>query len=42
MDFVREGLLDRRAEPGQFRNLVPQSLPSGRDPLQFQFETFRP
>ena len=42
VDFVREGLLDRRAEPAHFRKLVPQLLPSGRDPLQFQFETFRP
>ena len=38
VDFVREGLLDRRAEPAHFRKLVPQSLPSGRPPLQFQFE----
>jgi len=42
VDFVRNGLLDRRAEPAHFRALVPQSLPSGRPPLQFQFETFRP
>jgi cytochrome c peroxidase len=39
VDFVREGLLDRRAEPAHFRKLVPQFLPSGRPPLQFQFET---
>jgi cytochrome c peroxidase len=42
VDFVREGLLDRRAEPAHFRKLVPQFLPSGRPPLQFQFETLRP
>lgn len=39
VDFVGEGLLDRRAEPAHFRKLVPQFLPSGRPPLQFQFET---
>jgi len=37
VDFVGEGLLDRRAEPAHFRKLVPQSLPSGRPPLRFQF-----
>lgn len=42
VDFVRDGLLDRRAEPAHFRKLVPRFLPSGRPPLQFQFETFRP
>jgi cytochrome c peroxidase len=42
VDFVREGLLDRRAEPAHFRKLVPQFLPSGRPPLRFQFETLRP
>ena len=42
VDFVREGLLDRGAEPAHFRKLIPQSLPSGRPPLQFQFETLRP
>ena len=42
VDFVREGLLDRRAELAHFRKLVPQFLPSGRPPLQFQFEIFRP
>jgi cytochrome c peroxidase len=42
VDFVREGLLDRGAEPAHFRKLVPRFLPSGRPPLQFQFETFRP
>jgi cytochrome c peroxidase len=42
VDFVREGLLDSGAEPAHFRKLVPQFLPSGRPPLQFQFETLRP
>jgi len=41
VDFVRAGLLDQRAEPAHFRKLVPQFLPSGRPPLQFQFETLR-
>jgi len=27
VDFVREGLLDTRAEPAHFRKLVPQFLP---------------
>jgi len=42
VDFVREGLLDRRKEPAHFRKLIPQFLPSDRPPLQFQFETLRP
>jgi cytochrome c peroxidase len=42
VDFVREGLLDRGAEPAHFRKLIPQSLPSGRPPLEFEFETLRP
>ena len=42
VDFVREGLLDRDAEPAHFRKLVPQFLPSGRPALQFQFETLKP
>jgi cytochrome c peroxidase len=42
VDFLREGLLDRRAEPAHFRALVPRFLPSGRSPSEFQFETFRP
>jgi cytochrome c peroxidase len=42
VDFVREGLLDKRAEPAHFRKLVPESLPSGRPALQFQFQSPRP
>jgi cytochrome c peroxidase len=42
VDFVREGLLDKRAQPERFRKLVPQFLPSSQPPLQFQFETFEP
>jgi len=38
VDFVREGLLDRRAEPEHLRKLVPHSVPSGRPALVFQFE----
>ena len=38
VDFVRQGLLDRRAEPEHFRKLVPHSVPSGRAALVFQFE----
>ena len=36
--FVREGLLDPRAKPEHFRQLVPQRVPSGRATLAFQFE----
>ena len=35
--FVRDGLLDPRATPERLRPLVPQSLPSGRPPLIFEF-----
>jgi cytochrome c peroxidase len=35
--FVRDGLLDPRARPEHLRRLVPETLPSGRDPLTFQF-----
>ncbi|TML29620.1 MAG: hypothetical protein E6G26_03040 [Actinobacteria bacterium] len=35
--FVRDGLLDPRAKPGYLRQLVPESLPSGRPPLRFEF-----
>ena len=35
--FLREGLLDSRARPEQLRSLVPQTLPSGRTPMRFQF-----
>ena len=35
--FVRDGLLDARARPERLRRLVPETLPSGRPPLTFQF-----
>jgi cytochrome c peroxidase len=35
--FVRDGLLDARARPERLRRLVPDTLPSGRPPLTFQF-----
>jgi cytochrome c peroxidase len=37
VDFVRNGLLDERARPERLRRLVPDELPSGREPLSFQF-----
>ncbi|HZR19232.1 MAG TPA: cytochrome c peroxidase [Verrucomicrobiae bacterium] len=37
VDFVAEGLLDKDAGPEHFRNLVPQTLPSGLPPLIFEF-----
>jgi cytochrome c peroxidase len=37
VDFVRDGLLDERARPDRVRRLVPDELPSGREPLSFQF-----
>ena len=36
--FVAEGLLDQRARPQRLRSLVPKTLPSGRQPLAFQFD----
>src|SRR5437867_5095170 len=38
VDFVREGLLDKRAQPERLRKLVPPSVPSCRPTLQFQFD----
>jgi cytochrome c peroxidase len=35
--FVGDGLLDARARPERLRRLVPETLPSGRPPLTFQF-----
>jgi cytochrome c peroxidase len=35
--FVRNGLLDRSAEPRRMRRFVPESLPSGRAPFRFEF-----
>ena len=37
VDFLRDGLLDPAAKPERLRHLVPRQLPSGRDPLTFQF-----
>jgi len=37
VDFVRNGLLDPRAEPENLRSLVPRSVPSGRPVLMFEF-----
>jgi len=36
VEFVRNGLLDRRAEPAHLRNLIPRSVPSGFPVLEFQ------
>jgi cytochrome c peroxidase len=36
VDFVRNGLLDSRAQPGSLRKLIPKSLPSGFPVLTFQ------
>ena len=36
--FVRDGLLDPRAEPTKLRSLVPAGLPSGRPTLTFEFQ----
>jgi len=38
VDFVRDGLLDKRARPEQQRKLVPQKVPSGRATLLFEFD----
>jgi len=36
VDFVRHGLLDRRARPEHLRKLIPRSVPSGLPVLDFQ------
>lgn len=36
VDFVRHGLLDRRARPEHLRRLIPRSVPSGLPVLDFQ------
>jgi cytochrome c peroxidase len=38
IEFVRDGLLDKRAQPEHFRSLVPEQVPSGHTPLVFEFE----
>jgi cytochrome c peroxidase len=35
--FVGDGLLDPRAKPDNLRKLVPDSVPSGRSVLKFEF-----
>jgi cytochrome c peroxidase len=37
-DFVRNGLLDPRAEPSNLKKLVPKTVPSGRPTLKFEFD----
>ena len=37
MAFVGKGLLDPRASPERLHRLMPERLPSGRTPLQFEF-----
>jgi cytochrome c peroxidase len=41
LGFVRDALLDKRALPNKLRGLVPDSVPSGRSVLKFQFDTKR-
>jgi cytochrome c peroxidase len=36
--FVAEGLLDQRARPQRLRSLIPKTLPSGHEPLTYQFD----
>ncbi len=36
VDFVRDGLLDRRAKPENLRKLIPKSVPSGFPVLKFE------
>jgi cytochrome c peroxidase len=36
VDFVRFGLLDRRALPGNLRRLIPEEVSSGRMTLEFE------
>lgn len=36
VDFVRDGLLDRRAKPENLRKLIPKSVPSGLPVLKFE------
>src|SRR5947208_16862461 len=38
IEFVRDGLLDKRAQPEHFRSLVPERVPSGHAPLVSEFE----
>jgi cytochrome c peroxidase len=36
--FVRDALLDSGAAPENLRRLVPNSVPSGHPPLEFEFD----
>jgi cytochrome c peroxidase len=36
VDFVRNGMLDQRAEPQNLRKLIPRSVPSGFPVLRFE------
>jgi len=36
LDFVRDGLLDPRAQPQQLRRLIPRTVPSGFPVLRFE------
>jgi cytochrome c peroxidase len=36
VDFVRNGLLDKRAKPERLNKLIPKSVPSGFPVLSFQ------
>jgi cytochrome c peroxidase len=36
VDFVRNGLLDKRAKPERLKKLIPKSVPSGFPVLTFQ------
>jgi len=38
LELVRDGLLDKRAQPEHFRSLVPEQVSSGHAPLVFEFE----
>jgi cytochrome c peroxidase len=38
VEFVRGGLLDKRARPEHLRRLVPETVPSERPKLEFQFD----
>ena len=35
IELVRDGLLDKRAQPEHFRSLVPEQVPKGHAPLVF-------
>jgi cytochrome c peroxidase len=39
VDFVRNGLLDRKAKPANLKRQIPKSVPSGFPVLKFQVDT---